>query len=149
MNEQRPQAGTGPTPTILLVEDDDVAAEAVVRSLNRIGAPYPVVWAEDGAVALAALRGQDAARRVPRPRVILLDLNMPGMNGFEFLQHLRADPVLTDDVVFVLTTSDADTDRSRAYREHVAGYMVKAAVGPQFSRLAQLLESYHQAVRWP
>ncbi|MBI5256250.1 MAG: response regulator [Burkholderiales bacterium] len=135
--------------TVLLVEDDDVAAESVVRGLGKIGAPYPVVWAEDGMVALAALRGQDAQRRVPRPRVILLDLNMPRMNGFEFLQQLREDPVLRDDVVFVLTTSDADTDRTRAYQSHVAGYMVKAAVGPQFAKLARLLSDYHGAVRLP
>jgi CheY-like chemotaxis protein len=138
-----------PLPTILLVEDDDVAAESVVRSLNRLGAPFPVVWAEDGAVALAALRGEDPQRRVPRPRVILLDLNMPRMNGFEFLEQLRADARLSDDIVFVLTTSDVDSDRSRAYQQHVAGYMVKAAVGPQFSRLARLLDSYQAAVRWP
>ena len=136
-------------PTILLVEDDDVAAESVVRGLQRMGAPFPVVWAEDGAVALAALRGEDPQRRVPRPRLILLDLNMPRMNGHEFLQALRADEKLTDDIVFVLTTSDADTDRVRAYHQHVAGYMVKAAVGPQFSRLAQLLIDYQASVRWP
>jgi CheY-like chemotaxis protein len=136
-------------PTILLVEDDDVAAESVVRGLQRMGAPFPVVWAEDGAVALAALRGEDPQRRVPRPRLILLDLNMPRMNGHEFLQALRADETLTDDVVFVLTTSDADTDRARAYHQHIAGYMVKAAVGPQFSRLAQLLIDYQASVRWP
>ena len=135
--------------TVLLVEDDDVAAESVLRSLNRIGAPFPVVWAEDGLVALAALRGEDPARRVPRPRVILLDLNMPRMNGFEFLQQLRSDPALSDDVVFVLTTSDADSDRTRAYHAHIAGYMVKAAVGPQFAKLAQLLTDYDAAVRLP
>lgn len=135
--------------TVLLVEDDDVAAESVLRSLNRIGAPFPVVWAEDGMVALAALRGEDPARPVPRPRVILLDLNMPRMNGFEFLEQLRADPELADDVVFVLTTSDADSDRTRAYHAHIAGYMVKAAVGPQFSKLAQLLTDYNTAVRLP
>ena len=135
--------------TILLVEDDDVAAEAVVRSLGKAQLMFPVVWAEHGEQALGALRGQDPKRPVPRPRVRLLDLNMPRMNGFEFLQHLRADPELCDDVVFVLTTSDADTDRIRAYHEHIAGYMVKAAVGPQFSRLAQLLELYHRAIRLP
>ena len=91
-----------PLPTILLVEDDDVAAEGVVRSLNRSGAPFPVVWAEDGVAALAALRGEDPQRSVPRPRLILLDLNMPRMNGFEFLQQLREDARLCDDVVFVL-----------------------------------------------
>jgi CheY-like chemotaxis protein len=137
------------TLTILLVEDDDVAAESVVRSLNKIGCPFPVVWAEDGDVALDALRGGDALGPVPRPRVILLDLNMPRVDGFEFLRQLRADPVLCDDVVFVLTTSDADTDRTRAYHENIAGYMVKAAVGPQFSKLAQLLAGYQAAVRLP
>lgn len=136
-------------PTILLVEDDDVAAESVVRGLQRAGALFPVVWAEDGAVALAALRGEDPQRKVPRPRLVLLDLNMPRMNGFEFLQALRVDPELTDDIVFVLTTSDADSDRTRAYHQHVAGYMVKAEVGPQFSRLAQLLMDYQASVRWP
>ena len=135
--------------TILLVDDDDVAAESVVRSLNKIGCPFPVVWAEDGGVALDALRGKDARRQVPRPRLILLDLNMPRVDGFEFLQHLRADPALCEDVVFVLTTSDADTDRSRAYHENIAGYMVKAAVGPQFAKLAQLLVSYQAAVQLP
>lgn len=137
------------TLTILLVEDDDVAAEAVVRSLGKAALMFPVVWAEDGEQALSALRGLDPKRAVPRPRVTLLDLNMPRMNGFEFLQHLRSDPELCDDVVFVLTTSDADGDRVRAYHEHIAGYMVKAAVGPQFARLAQLLDLYHRAIRLP
>lgn len=135
--------------TILLVEDDDVAAESVTRGLARMGLSVPVVWAEDGAVALQVLNGVHPQWRAPRPRVVLLDLNMPRMNGFEFLQHLRADPVLNDEVVFVLTTSDADTDRTRAYHEQIAGYMVKGAVGPQFARLAQLLQCYGSAVRLP
>lgn len=138
-----------PTLTILLVEDDDVAAEAVVRSLQKADLRFPVVWAENGERALAALRGTDPTFTVPRPRVTLLDLNMPRMNGFEFLQHLRADAELCDDVVFVLTTSDADTDRVRAYHQHIAGYMVKASVGPQFARLAQLLDFYHRSIRLP
>lgn len=144
-----PAAKPVPALTILLAEDDDVAAESVARSLRKAGLPFPLVWAEDGAQALAALRGEDPARPVPRPRVVLLDLNMPRMNGFEFLEALRADPVLCDDVVFVLTTSDDDTDRMRAYHAHIAGYMVKAAVGPQFSRLAQLLGLYQHSIRLP
>ncbi|KQV81190.1 response regulator [Rhizobacter sp. Root1221] len=134
---------------IVLVEDDDVAAESVMRGLTRSGVTAPVIWAPDGEMALRVLRGADPERRAQRPRVVLLDLNMPRMNGFEFLQHVRADPALRDDVVFVLTTSDADADRTRAYHENVAGYMVKASVGPQFAKLAQLLQSYRLAVRFP
>jgi CheY-like chemotaxis protein len=134
---------------IVLVEDDDVAAESVMRGLTRSGVTAPVTWALDGEMALRVLRGSDPERRAQRPRVVLLDLNMPRMNGFEFLQHVRADPALRDDVVFVLTTSDADADRTRAYHENVAGYMVKASVGPQFAKLAQLLQSYRLAVRLP
>ncbi|MGE5451184.1 MAG: response regulator [Acidobacteriota bacterium] len=136
-------------PTILLVEDDDVAAESVTRSLQKHGCTYPIVWAEDGQIALQILRDEDPTRVVPRPRVILLDLNMPRMDGFEFLQQLRADPKLRGDVVFILTTSNADTDRTRAYRECIAGYMVKSAVGPQFAKLVSLLNSYQSAVRLP
>ncbi len=142
-------AHANPFLTVLLVEDDDVAAESVVRSLSKMNCHFPVVWAEDGAAALQALRGEDPQREVPRPRVVLLDLNMPRMDGFEFLQRLRADPQLHDEVVFVLTTSNIDTDRTRAYQENIAGYMVKAAVGPQFAKLSQLLLSYQTAVVLP
>ena len=137
------------TLSILLVEDDDVAAEAVTRSLARSGVPFPVVWAEDGLAALAALRGQGTRRIIERPRIVLLDLNMPRMNGFEFLAALRADRTLKDEVVFVLTTSDADEDRTRAYHEQIAGYMVKSAVGPQFAKLAGLVLAYRDAVCLP
>ena len=133
---------------VLLVEDDDVAAEAVTRSFRRAGVPFPVVWAQDGVAALNVLRGQDA-QHAPRPRLILLDLNMPRMNGFEFLEALRADPQLKDEIVFVLTTPSDDADRTRAYNEHVAGYMVKSAVGPQFAKLTHLLDGYQRAVQLP
>ena len=135
--------------SILLVEDDDVAAESVMRSLSRSGCNFPLVWAEDGGVALNILRGADAHRKLSRPRLILLDLNMPHVDGFEFLRQLRADPALRDEVVFVLTTSDAELDRNRAYQECIAGYMVKSAVGPQFRKLAMLLTSFDDAVRLP
>lgn len=137
------------TLNVLLVEDDDVAAESVLRGLSRVGLNLPVVWAEDGGVALQMLRGSDGRRKVERPRLVLLDLNMPRVDGFEFLRQLRADPELHDDVVFVLTTSDTESDRRRAYHENIAGYMVKAAVGPQFARLAQVVAGYQAAVHLP
>jgi len=135
--------------SILLVEDDDVAAEAVQRSLRKHDVAFPLTWAEDGEIALRILRGEDPHKRVQRNVIILLDLNMPRMNGFEFLRELRNDPVLRDKVVFVLTTSDSDSDRSRAYHENIAGYMVKSAVGPQFSKVARLLLDYDMTVKLP
>ncbi len=138
-----------PPLNLLLVEDDDVAAEAVVRGLHRHAMCCPVIQAEDGNAALQILRGSHTARRIAKPYLVLLDLNMPRMNGFEFLGALRADPELRDTVVFVLTTSSAETDRARAYKESIAGYIVKSAIGPQFSGLARFLTEYRWAVQLP
>ena len=131
---------------ILLVEDDDVAAESVQRSLKKAGLDIPIVVAENGQVGLDVLRNQHPELRITMPYVVLLDLNMPLMNGFEFLEQLRSDQHLCGVVVFVLTTSNAESDRTRAYHNNVAGYMVKAAVGPQFAKLASLLDAYQNAV---
>jgi CheY-like chemotaxis protein len=134
---------------VLLVEDDDVAAEAVVRGLRRHAPDCPVIVAQDGFVALQILRGQLDTHRLGTPHVVLLDLNMPRMNGFEFLKALRADPELRGTVVFVLTTSDTQADRVRAYQEFIAGYIVKADVGPQCSGLARFVTTYRETVRLP
>lgn len=133
---------------VLVVDDDDVTAECITRSLRKISNRFQFHIAEDGLQALQMLRGEQGAA-IPKPYLILLDLNMPRMNGFEFLEVLRADPALRDSVVFVLTTSDADADRSRAYNEIIAGYMVKSSVGPQFMRLSRLLSEYSEAVLLP
>lgn len=134
---------------ILLVDDDDVAAEAVVRSLRKHAMDFPVTLARDGMEALEILHRTHPDLLIEKPYLILLDLNMPRMNGFEFLQEIRGDKKLHDSIVFVLTTSDADTDKSRAYHENIAGYMVKSAVGPQFSKLAALLDNYRSTVSLP
>ncbi|GLX78953.1 two-component system response regulator [Thalassotalea insulae] len=131
---------------ILLVEDDDVAAEAVVRSLSKVAPNIPIVLATHGKEALDILRADEEYSPLKRPLIILLDLNMPVMNGLEFLEVVRTSSDLKDLVIFVLTTSDSETDRTQAYYHNVAGYMVKSAVGPQFSKLASLLLSYQTAV---
>lgn len=138
-----------PVMNILLVEDDDVAVEGVIRSLNKNNLPFPIVVAEDGVEALQILRNESSEKKIHKPYLILLDLNMPRMNGFELLEQIRTDEVLKDSVVFVLTTSDADSDKTQAYHKNIAGYMVKSAVGPQFLKLAKLLDSYHDSVNLP
>jgi CheY-like chemotaxis protein len=140
---------SNPELSILLIEDDDVAAEAVVRGLRKHSISYPIVVAEDGREALDILRGTHATQKIEKPYLALLDLNMPRMSGTEFLQELRVDPQLHATVVFVLTTSGADKDRARAYQHNVAGYMVKSALGPQCSRLAKFLCEYQATVLLP
>ena len=135
--------------TVLVVDDDDVALEGVLRSFRKHEVPCRALTAGDGKEALAILRGTHPAKRVETPVIVLLDLNMPGMDGFQFLETVRADIDLRRTVVFVLTTSSRDQDRFRAYDEQVAGYMVKSAVGPQFSLLAEFITEYARTQKLP
>lgn len=131
--------------TLFLVEDDDIDAMGVERALKRRRIVNPLLRARDGVEALEMLRGG----RVPRPHLILLDLNMPRMGGLEFIKTLREDRSLCDSVVFVLTTSKSDEDLSAAYRSHVAGYIVKSEIGDSFSSLIHMLDAYWQIVELP
>lgn len=132
--------------TVLIVEDDDVASESITRSLKKVSPNINLVYAEHGKVAIEILKNEHPSRFLTTPYVVLLDLNMPVMNGFEFLEYVREDLALQDTIIFILTTSNDDNDRARAYDNNVAGYMVKSAVGPQFAKLAALMDAYRNAV---
>ncbi|WP_260927247.1 response regulator [Novosphingobium sp. 9] len=142
---------TAPLPlcSVLLVDDDDVAVEGVLRSFRRHAVPCTTVCAGDGVEALAILQGCHPTKTIKAPLVVLLDINMPGMDGFQLLEKLRRDPLLQRTVVFMLSTSSRDQDLRRAYDEHVAGYMVKSAVGPQFARLATFIKQYTSTQELP
>ncbi len=133
---------------ILLVDDDDVDAEMVVRGFRNHKIGNPITTAENGIEGLKILR-RNGHEPFAKPFLILLDLNMPGMNGFEFLDELRDDPVLRDSIVFVLTTSNAEIDRARTYRKNVAGYIVKSDVGPSFKKAVDLIDHYWTTVTLP
>lgn len=137
------------TVTVLLVEDNDVDREAVRRAFTRHRIANPIVEATDGLEALTILRGSAEQRPLPRPHVVLLDLNMPRMDGIETLREIREDPKLADTVVFVLTTSKADEDKTAAYDLNVAGYIGKSDVGAGFIRLIELLDHYWRVVELP
>src|SRR5689334_20680533 len=111
------------TVTVLLVEDNDVDREAVRRAFAQHRIANPIRDAADGVAALEILMGTANEPALARPYLILLDINMPRMNGVEFLQHLRADPKLHDSIVFVLTTSKSEEDKVAAYDLNVAGYI--------------------------
>jgi CheY-like chemotaxis protein len=84
-----------------------------------------------------------------RPYLILLDLNMPRMNGIEFLAELRSDPQLRSSIVFVLTTSNAEEDKVESYGYNVAGYIVKSEVGHRFVNLITMLGHFWRIVEFP
>ena len=129
---------------ILLVEDDEVDVMNVKRAFKKNKIANPLYIASNGLEALAMLRGKDGQDAViPRSRrLILLDLNMPKMNGLEFLHELRADPELQVIPVIVLTTSDEDRDRIEAYHLNVAGYILKPVTFSKFSEVMLTLNKY-------
>lgn len=114
------------TVTILLVEDDDIDVMNVQRAFKKNNITNPLRVAGNGLEALAVLRGEAGQEPLSRlPALILLDINMPKMNGIEFLTELRADPVLKSLSVIVLTTSNEERDKVAAYDLNVAGYILK------------------------
>jgi len=131
---------------ILLVEDDEVDVMNVKRAFEKNKILNPLYVAANGLDALSMLR--DGTVPVAR-RLVLLDLNMPGMGGIEFLRELRADPKLRLTPVVVLTTSGDEKDRIDAYDFHVAGYLRKPVEFPNFMELTAALNKYWTLVELP
>jgi CheY-like chemotaxis protein len=123
---------------LLLVEDDLVDVMTVKRALRELGAANLLHVVHNGEQALAYLRAGGAVS----PGLILLDLNMPRMNGLEFLKHVKADPQLSRIPVVVLTTSREEKDRLESFRHSVAGYMVKPVDYPQFVEVMRTIQAY-------
>lgn len=131
---------------ILLVEDDQIDQMNVKRAFERNKIMNPLYIAENGLEALEMLRDG----RVPdERRLILLDLNMPKMNGIEFLKSLRADPDLGHTPVVVLTTSNDEEDKVNAYDLNVAGYLLKPVTFSNFVELTAALNKYWTLVELP
>ena len=134
---------------VLVVDDDDIDAKAVQRALRKHGMENPVVVASDGEEALKILRGDGERDRLRQPYLVLLDLNMPRLNGHEVLAAIREDPALRESIVFVLTTSADERDRQAAYERNVAGYLQKGKVGRNMEDVVGIIEHYCRAVQFP
>lgn len=134
---------------VLIVEDDDVDREAILRGFHKHGITSPLTTVANGLEALYVLRGENGYTRLPRPYLILLDINMPRMSGLEFLTEIRKDEELKSSIVFVLSTSARTKDMVAAYEKQVAGYLLKARAGEDFINLASLLDSYRRTVEFP
>ena len=133
------------TVNILLIEDDDIDAKTVKRALKKLRIGNPLIRAKDGQQALNILESAE----IDRPYLILLDLNLPIINGIELLSRIRKNPKLQTSVVFVLTTSNADEDRFASYQHNVAGYIIKENLTDGFEELTQLLDHYWRIVELP
>jgi CheY-like chemotaxis protein len=129
---------------ILLVEDDEVDVMTVQRAFKKGNITNPLYIAGNGLEALTMLRGEPGQPSlIPSDRrIILLDLNMPKMNGLEFLRELRTDPTIRQIPVVVLTTSNEEQDRIQAYNFNVAGYILKPVTFSIFVELMVTLNKY-------
>lgn len=123
---------------ILLVEDDQVDKMTVVRALKEIHVTNPLVHRENGEEAVHYL--QDPASE--KPCIILLDLNMPIMNGLEFLKAVKNDGKLKRIPIVVLTTSEEQQDKINSFDLGVAGYMAKPVDYRQFVEVMRSIDAY-------
>ena len=134
---------------ILLIDDDDMDAKALERAFRKAKIGNTIMRAVDGMEALEILKGLNGRTKPPSPRILLVDLNMPRMNGIEFVQALRDDKELHHSIVFILTTSKRDEDKMAAYDLHVAGYIAKATAEEDIRNLVALMDSYGRIVELP
>lgn len=128
---------------ILIVEDDEVDVMNVQRAFKKNNINNPLYVANNGLEALVMLRDNGKPPLIPlEQRIILLDINMPKMNGIEFLRELRADPQLKLIPVIMLTTSNEDKDKVEAYNLNVAGYILKPVTFSSFVEAVATLDKY-------
>jgi CheY-like chemotaxis protein len=130
---------------ILLVEDDHVDILTIKRAMKEIGVANPIVTQENGEDALAYLRDPASAR----PCIILLDLNMPIMNGLEFLQQAKHDEQFRSIPVIVLTTSEEQHDKVDSFKLGVAGYMAKPVDYRRFVDMMRSIDLYWSTSEMP
>jgi CheY-like chemotaxis protein len=137
------------TAHLLHVEDDDLCLMGLERAFKAAKIANPIHFALDGIEALEMLRGTNGRARLPRPFIVLLDLNMPRMDGIEFLKEVRKDEELKKSIVFIMTTSNADEDKVAAYNLGVAGYILKSNPANAFLEATALLDTYWRVVEFP
>ena len=130
---------------ILLVEDDEVDVEAIKRAFKKRDIKNPIYHAVCGVDALEMLRGENHKSKLPRPYVMFVDINMPQMNGLDFLKEVRNDENLRESIAFILTTSARDTDVTAAYELNAAGYFLK----DNMQGLMDMISAYQQINQFP
>jgi CheY-like chemotaxis protein len=149
MNDSFKYFGMTNLVNILLVEDDEVDIMNVQRAFRKNNINNPLHIVRNGIEALEVLRGGDPLKLIPSPKIILLDINMPRMGGIEFLGELRKHPELRSISVFVMTTSNEESDKIAAYDLNVAGYILKPLSFEGFTSAVTILNHYWHLCEMP
>ena len=127
---------------ILLVEDSPSDANLTIREFSKAKIANNLHWVEDGDTAMEYLRKQGEFTDAPRPDLILLDLNLPGMDGREVLEEVKSDPELKRIPVVILTTSNDEQDVLRSYNLNANCYVTKPIDIEQFINVVQLIKDF-------
>ena len=127
---------------ILLVEDSVSDTMLIRRSFNRSKLDHTLYCIEDGEKAIALLKQHGADKQVVRPNLIILDLNLPRLDGREVLARIKQDPALKHIPVIILTTSSAEQDVMRSYELHANCYIVKPFDVDDFLQIANFIEQF-------
>ncbi len=135
---------------ILLIDDDELDLELTREALKASKIRNTISTAKDGVAGLEHLRRAPGYEDAPRPDVILLDLNMPRMDGHTFLSELKNDPDLAAIPVVIVTTSDEESDVVRSYELHAAAFITKPIGLDQIGNVVRAIEEFWlQVVRYP
>ncbi len=129
---------------ILLADDNPTDAELTIRALELAGVRQQVVWVQDGQAALQYVfrQGPYAERAPGNPRLMLLDLHMPKVDGLDVLMQIKADAVTRATPVVVMSSSDQPSDLARGYEAYANGYLVKPVDFNAFTEQVGLLGQY-------
>lgn len=136
---------TAPCDTILLVEDDPGHARLIMKNLQRAGVKNPISWIDNGQLAVERLLPRRELPQEPLPALVLLDLNLPGLDGLQVLASLRDDGRTRELPVAILTTSDQPGEMRRCQELGCSGFLRKPIADEQFAdtvaRIRQLLSA--------
>jgi len=133
---------------VLLADDNATDAELTTRALNLGGVSRNIVWVQDGEAALDYLmrKGPYADRQAGNPRLMLLDLHMPKIDGLDVLARIKADPQLRSIPIVIMSSSDQESDMIRSYEKHANSYIVKPVDFKQFTEQVSTLGQYWMKV---
>jgi CheY-like chemotaxis protein len=132
---------------VLLVEDNPDDVTIVKRAMRKSDLKCDLYVASDGEEALDMLARKGDFEDTPRPDLILLDINLPKINGLEVLAKIKQDDQLKRIPVIVLTISEREEDMARAYDSGAASYMTKPVDSKDFERLIQTVQEYWRIAR--